>query len=61
MSNFDKVIEFNKAFGLPHSDVPQKKIFTENKNLTKLRVDLIEEEFNVQNFSKKLYELTNIE
>lgn len=44
MSNFEKVIEFHKAFGLPHNTEMQSNVFTENKKLTKLRLDLILEE-----------------
>ena len=60
MSNFDKVIEFNKAFGLPHNDVPQKEVFTENKKLTKLRVDLIDEEFNELKDAIKTNDFTEV-
>jgi len=45
-SNFDKVCQFNKVFGLPHHQNLQKNIFNENPKLVKLRLDLITEEVN---------------
>ena len=44
MSNFNKVTKFNLSFGLPAYQQPQKEIFTQNKKLCKLRLDLILEE-----------------
>ena len=44
MSNFEKVIEFNKSFGVPVFDTPQKTITEDDPKLTKLRLDLILEE-----------------
>ena len=43
-TNFDKVIEFNKSFEIEVNDEPQPNIFTDNPELTKLRLDLIKEE-----------------
>ena len=43
-TNFQKVIDFNKAFGVPVHDTVQEEIFTKNPSLTKLRLDLILEE-----------------
>lgn len=43
-TNFDKVIEFNKSFEIEVNDKPQPNIFTDNPELTKLRLDLIKEE-----------------
>ena len=43
-TNYSKVIEFNKVFGVPVSDTPQKDIFTKDPKLVKLRMDLIREE-----------------
>ena len=48
-SNFQKVCEFNKCFGLPHFDNPQHDILEQNKNLAKLRVDLCTEEIEELN------------
>jgi predicted HAD superfamily Cof-like phosphohydrolase len=45
-TNFEKVVDFNKTFGLAHYDEPQLNIFTENETLTKLRYDLIAEEIS---------------
>ena len=44
MSNFNKVVEFNKSFGVTTHDTPQKQIFTQDEKLVKLRKDLILEE-----------------
>lgn len=43
-SNYQKVVEFNKVFGVPITDEPQMDIFDENPKLVKLRMDLIDEE-----------------
>ena len=43
-TNFEKVVEFNKIFGVPVSKKPQLNIFDKNSKLTKLRFDLIKEE-----------------
>jgi predicted HAD superfamily Cof-like phosphohydrolase len=43
-TNFEKVVEFNKIFGVPISKEPQLNIFDKNPKLTKLRFDLIKEE-----------------
>ena len=43
-TNFEKVVEFNKIFGVPVSKKPQLNIFDKNPKLTKLRFDLIKEE-----------------
>ena len=44
-SNFEKIIEFHKAFGLEYHDTHQKDFFSKTK-LVKLRLDLIQEEFD---------------
>lgn len=43
-TNFEKVREFNRVFGLPRHSSPQKDITKTDPKLTKLRVDLITEE-----------------
>ena len=43
-TNFKKVYDFNKCFGVPVSDSPQKNVFDENPDLVKLRLSLIQEE-----------------
>ena len=43
-TNFEKVVEFNKIFGVPVSKKPQLDVFDKNPKLTKLRFDLIKEE-----------------
>ena len=43
-SNFQKVIDFNRSFGVPISDKALPNITTENPKLAKLRLDLILEE-----------------
>ena len=44
MSNFNKVVEFNKSFGVTTHNTPQKQIFIQDEKLVKLRKDLILEE-----------------
>jgi predicted HAD superfamily Cof-like phosphohydrolase len=48
-TNYDKVVEFNKSFGLPHNNTEQKDILRENPKLSKLRVDLCTEEIKELN------------
>lgn len=43
-TNFDKVVEFNRTFGVPINDTVQTNVFTENPDLVKLRLSLIQEE-----------------
>ena len=45
MSNFQKIVEFHKAFGLKHSDYHDQSSLDDDA-LVKLRLGLIEEEFN---------------
>ena len=66
-SNFEKVVEFNKTFGLPHYDKRQINIFDENSKLVNLRYSLIEEEieelneaFQTHNFIEVIDALTDI-
>lgn len=44
-TNFQKIIEFHKAFGLEYYKKHQEKCF-DNTKLIKLRLDLIQEELN---------------
>ena len=44
MNNFERVIEFNKCFGLPHYDEEQSNILSEKSKLSDLRISLCEEE-----------------
>lgn len=44
MSNFEKVVEFNRVFGVPISNEIEKDIFTQNPRLVELRMKLIREE-----------------
>ena len=43
-TNFHKIIEFNKVFGVKTFDTYQPNIFNKDPNLTKLRLELIKEE-----------------
>ena len=43
-TNFHKIIEFNKVFGVKTFDTYQPNIFDKDPNLTKLRLELIKEE-----------------
>ena len=49
MNNFERVIEFNKCFGLPHYDNEQSNILSENPKLSDLRISLCEEEIEELN------------
>ena len=53
-SNFDKVINFNRSFGVPVFTEEQKEIFDKNPELVKLRLSLIQEEVKetVQNYER---------
>ena len=44
-TNFEKIVEFHKAFGLQHNDQHDQSSLDDN-TLVKLRLGLIEEEFN---------------
>jgi len=48
-TNFDKVVEFNKTFGLPHYDTRQNNLFDSDPKLVNLRYSLIEEEIGELN------------
>ena len=43
-TNFQKVVEFNKVFGVPVSTEPQKDVFSKDPKLVNLRMSLIREE-----------------
>ena len=43
-TTFERVLHFNKSFGVPVFDKPQLNIFKENPELVKRRLDLIIEE-----------------
>lgn len=44
LSNFQKVVEFNKAFGIKTNTTPQLDIFDKDPKLVQLKLDLILEE-----------------
>lgn len=43
-TNFQKVVDFNRSFGVPTSETPLPNITRDNPKLAKLRLDLILEE-----------------
>ena len=43
-TNFHKVQDFNRSFGLSVPEIPRPHVFTEDPKLTKLRLSLIQEE-----------------
>jgi predicted HAD superfamily Cof-like phosphohydrolase len=45
-TNFQKVLDFNKGFGVPVSNTIRTDVFSKLPKLTKLRLDLILEEVN---------------
>lgn len=44
LSNYQKVLQFNKSFGVPTKDLPHTDIFAKNQDLLTLRLALIDEE-----------------
>ncbi len=44
VTNFDKVVDFNKQFGVKVSDTPDSKVFDKEPKLVELRMNLIREE-----------------
>ena len=44
MSNFQKIVEFHKCFGLEYNETPQVDVVERKPDLVKLRSDLINEE-----------------
>ena len=59
-SNFKKVIEFNKSFGVTTHNTPQHNITNDNPNLTKLRLDLILEETEELKYAIDTHNFTEI-
>ena len=45
-TNYQKVLEFNEAFGIKNETTPQLDIFTKNKKMLDYRMSLVTEEFN---------------
>ena len=65
-SNFVKVCDFNKSFGLPHNDEPQTEVLNDNVHLSQLRLNLCKEEidelneaFTTKNFTEVIDALTD--
>ena len=58
MSNFEKVVEFNRVFGVPISNEIQKDIFTQNPRLVELRMKLIREEMKELEEAVKNHDMT---
>lgn len=45
-TNYEKVLEFNEAFGIVNQTSPQLDIFSKNKKLLDYRMSLVTEEYN---------------
>lgn len=60
MSNFDKIIEFQKCFGLDTNTELQKNIFTDNPKLVKLRWELIREEVDELHQAINEHDMTEV-
>jgi predicted HAD superfamily Cof-like phosphohydrolase len=45
-TNYEKVLEFNEAFGIVNETTPQIDIFTKNKKILDYRMSLVTEEYN---------------
>ena len=58
MSNFEKVVEFNRVFGVPISNEIQKDIFAQNPRLVELRMKLIREEMKELEEAVKNHDMT---
>jgi predicted HAD superfamily Cof-like phosphohydrolase len=59
-SNFLKVSNFNKVFGVDRYDTPQPNIFTKNPKLVELRLALITEEVNELIDAVKNHDFTEV-
>lgn len=46
LTNYEKVLEFNLAFGITNETKPQVDIFTKNKKMLDYRMSLVTEEYN---------------
>jgi predicted HAD superfamily Cof-like phosphohydrolase len=53
MSNFEKIVEFHKCFGLEYTTEPQFDVVTKKPELVKLRSNLIAEEVEEYNDAVK--------
>lgn len=43
-TNFEKIYEFNTAFGVKSNNIPQKDLFDTDKKLVEYRLSLVNEE-----------------
>jgi len=59
-SNFDKIVEFHKCFGLEINTLPQMNVVTDKPSLVKLRSDLIAEEVEEYNDAVKANDFPEI-
>lgn len=59
-SNFEKVNEFNNAFGMVSHNTYQKNIFTEDPKLVELRLSLITEEVEELKQAIKEHDFTEV-
>ena len=60
-TNFEKVVEFNKCFGLPHKEEPNHAVTKDDPKLTKLRLDLILEETRELQEAIENHDFTDLE
>lgn len=58
MTNFQKVLDFNKQFGNSVPDKLDSKVFTENPKLVELCMSLISEEVKELEFAVKEHDMT---
>jgi predicted HAD superfamily Cof-like phosphohydrolase len=59
-SNFQKVLEFNKAFGVKSNKTVQHEIFDKDPKLVQYRLDLIEEEVDELKQAIKEKDMTEV-
>jgi predicted HAD superfamily Cof-like phosphohydrolase len=60
MTNFEKVRQFHKVFGLLDTDKLQTNVFTDKPELVKLRLDLIKEEVTELEEAMKNHDMTEV-
>lgn len=59
-SNFEKVRQFNRAFGVHSTNTPFMNVFMENPKLTNLRLSLIQEEVKELEVACKEHDFTEV-
>lgn len=58
LTNYEKVLEFNNAFGVKTNTTPQFDVLKNNDKLVQYRLSLVEEEFNELKEAVKTHDFT---